>query len=66
MLNWRDEQERALRKRKAERAQTTQQLERFLQHFERLSRQALKKLPALADLRLVLDARRGVRRIVAR
>ena len=66
VLNWRDEQERALRKRNAERAQTTQQLERFLQHFERLSRQALKKLPALADLRLVLDARRGVRRIVAR
>lgn len=66
VLKWRDEQERALRKRNAARAQTTQQLKRFLQHYERLSRQALKKLPALADLRLVLDAKRGVRRIAER
>ena len=66
VLKWRDEQERALRKRNAARAQTTQQLKRFLQHYERLSRQALAKLPALADLRLVLDAKRGVRRIVER
>jgi len=64
VLNWRDQQERALRKRNAARAQSTQQLKRFLQHYERLSRQALKKLPALADLRLLLDARRGVHRIV--
>ena len=66
VLNWRDEQERALRKRHAARAQTTTQLRRFLQHYERLSRQALKKLPALADLRVVLDAKRDVRRIVER
>jgi len=66
VLNWRDQQERALRKRNAARAQTTQQLKRFLQHYERLSRQALKELPALADLRLLLDAKRGVRRIVTR
>ena len=66
VLKWRDQQERALRQRHAAHAQTTQQLKRFLQHYERLSRQALKKLPALADVRLVLDARRGVRRIVER
>ena len=66
VLKWRDEQERALRKRNAARAQTTQQLKRFLQHYERLSRQALKKLPALADLRLVLDAKRDVHRIAER
>jgi D-glycerate 3-kinase len=66
VLNWRDEQERALRRRHAARAQTTQQLKRFLQHYERLSRQALKKLPALADLRVVLNAKRDVRRIVTR
>jgi D-glycerate 3-kinase len=66
VLNWRDQQERALRRRQAARAQTTQQLKRFLQYFERLSRQALKRLPALADLRLVLDARRDVRRIATR
>ena len=66
VLNWRDQQERALRRRQAARAQTTQQLKRFLQHFERLSRQALKRLPALADLRLILDVRRDVRRIATR
>ena len=66
VLKWRDEQERALRKRHAARAQTTQQLKRFLQHYERLSRHALKQLPARADLRLLLDAERGVRRIVER
>ena len=66
VLKWRDEQERALRKRNAARAQTTQQLKRFLQHYERLSRQALKTIPDFADLRLVLDARRDVERIVAR
>ncbi len=66
VLRWRDEQERALRARGAARAQTTAQLKRFLQHYERLSRQALRRLPALADLRLVLDANRGVRRIAAR
>lgn len=66
VLAWRDEQERVLRARGAARAQTTSQLRNFLQHYERLSRQSLKKLPALADLRLVLDARRDVRRIVVR
>ncbi|HEX4480089.1 MAG TPA: kinase [Rudaea sp.] len=66
VLKWRDEQERALRARHAARAQTTAQLKTFLQHYERLSRQALKKLPALADLRLVLDTKRGVHRIVVR
>ncbi len=32
-------------------------------HYERLSRQALRALPALADLRLLLDADRRVRRL---
>ena len=34
---------------------------RFVQHFERVSRQALRTLPAIADRTLVLDARRRVR-----
>jgi D-glycerate 3-kinase len=61
---WRDEQEQALRKRRAPRALTPAALQRFLMHYERLSRHALQTLPALADLRVVLDAQRRVRRIV--
>lgn len=34
---------------------TRPQLERFVQHFERVSRQALRTLPAIADLTLRLD-----------
>ena len=33
---------------------------RFVQHFERVSRQALRRLPAIADRTLRLDARRRV------
>jgi D-glycerate 3-kinase len=63
---WRDEQERALRLRNAPRALTPAALRRFLMHYERLSRQALKTLPALADLRVVLDAKRRVKKLVGR
>jgi D-glycerate 3-kinase len=66
VLRWRDQQERALRARQAARAQSTAQLRWFLQHYERLSRQALKTIPAFADMRLVLDARRDVERIAER
>jgi D-glycerate 3-kinase len=61
---WRDEQERALRLRHAQRALTPAALRRFLMHYERLSRQALKTLPTLADLRIVLDSKRRVRKLV--
>ncbi len=61
---WRDEQERALRRRNAPRALSPAALRRFLMHYERLSRQALKELPARADLRIVLDAKRRVQRLV--
>ena len=43
-----------------------QALQRFLQHYERLSRHALAVLPARADLRIVLDAQRRVAAIVRR
>jgi len=33
-------------------------------HYERLSRHALKALPSRADLRIVLDEDRRVRRLV--
>jgi D-glycerate 3-kinase len=39
-------------------------LRRFLAHYERLSRHALRTLPARADLRLVLDESRTVRTLV--
>jgi len=60
---WRDEQERALRARGAPRALGRAALRRFLMHYERVSRHALRTLPARADIRLVLDARRRVRAI---
>jgi D-glycerate 3-kinase len=63
---WRDEQERALRSRNALHAMSSTALRRFLMHYERLSRQALKKIPARADIRIVLDSHRHVRRIVLR
>ena len=62
---WRDEQERALRDRGAPRAMDSASLARFLMHYERLSRHALRALPARADIRLVLRADRSVRRIAA-
>jgi D-glycerate 3-kinase len=66
VARWRDEQERALRKRRAPRALSPAALRRFLMHYERLSRQALRALPGIADLRVVLDADRRLRRLVAR
>ncbi|HEY2394373.1 MAG TPA: kinase [Rudaea sp.] len=64
VLRWRDEQERALRTRHAPRAMSPAVLRHFLMYYERLSRQALRTLPAIADLRVVLDPDRCVRRLV--
>jgi len=66
VVHWRDEQEQALRRRNAPHALSTAALRRFLMHYERLSRQALKALPALADIRVVLDAQRRVVRVIER
>ena len=63
---WRDEQERALRQRRAPRAMSPAALRRFLMHYERLSRQALHTLPELADVCVKLDAERCVREIKMR
>jgi D-glycerate 3-kinase len=62
---WRDEQERALRARNAPRAMSPAALRRFLLYYERLSRQALRTLPAIADVRIVLGPDRRVRRLIA-
>ncbi len=57
---WRDQQERALRRRGAARAMSRQGIRRFIQFSERLSRHALATLPGQADLVLELDAARAV------
>ena len=41
---------------------TRAQVERFVLFFERVSRQALRCLPAIADEILRIDARRRIRR----
>jgi D-glycerate 3-kinase len=63
---WRDEPERALRRRGAPRAMSRSALRRFLMHYERLSRRALNTLPKIADIVIELDERRRVRRIKTR
>ncbi len=63
---WRDEAERPLRRAHAPRALSPAALRRFLMHYERLSRHALRSLPARADLRLVLDTDRHVTAIRAK
>jgi len=63
VARWRDEPERALRRRGAPQAMSRSTLRRFLMHYERLSRHALRTLPALADVLVALDETRGGRRI---
>lgn len=60
---WRDEAERELRRRGAPRAMSKAVLRRFLMHYERLSRHALRTLPPIADIVVSLDKTRRVRRI---
>jgi D-glycerate 3-kinase len=60
---WRGEPERMLRRRGAPRAMSPTWLRRFLMHYERLSRHALRALPKIADMAISLDARRRVQRI---
>nr|WP_255699015.1 kinase [Luteimonas sp. Y-2-2-4F] len=57
---WRWQQECALQAAEpARRGMTRAQVERFVQHYERVSRQALRTLPALADAVAPLDAARA-------
>lgn len=57
---WRGEPEKRLRARGAPRAMSPAALRRFLMHYERLSRHALRTLPPLADIVVRLDAARRV------
>ncbi|MGY0560913.1 kinase [Luteimonas sp. A277] len=57
--DWRWQQEQTLSQADPQRrGMDRAALERFVQHFERVSRQALRTLPAIADLTVRLDARR--------
>jgi D-glycerate 3-kinase len=60
VVRWRGRQEQARRRRHAPHALDPAALRRFLQFFERLSRYALKTLPARSDLVLRLDERHDV------
>ncbi|NWF35494.1 hypothetical protein [Mariprofundus sp. KV] len=53
VMQWRGRQERQTFK--AGEGMETQQLTRFIQHFERLTRHSLEKLPGLADVVIELD-----------
>lgn len=56
---WRWQQEQALQRAFPDRvAMTRPQVERFVRHFERVSRQAWRTLPAIADWTVKLDAQR--------
>lgn len=59
---WRWEQECAAQARNAaDPGMDRAQCDRFVQHYERVSRQALRTLPARVDLRVRLDAQRSPR-----
>jgi len=62
VATWRDEAERPLRERGEPRAMNEVELSRFLQHYERISRRALRSLAGKADVVLSLDERRRVHR----
>jgi D-glycerate 3-kinase len=58
---WRWQQEQALQAANPQRqAMRRNEVERFVLYFERVSRQALRTLPAIADRTLQIDARRHV------
>jgi D-glycerate 3-kinase len=62
---WRWQQERAARAAHASQTGMTRtQVERFVRLFERVSRQAMRTLPGIADLTLHLDPQRRVHRVV--
>ncbi|SKC76236.1 D-glycerate 3-kinase [Pseudoxanthomonas indica] len=62
VVDWRWQQEQALAAAQGRPASMDRAgIVRFVQHFERVSRQALRTLPAMADHVVALDAARGIR-----
>ncbi len=67
VLDWRLQQEDQLRVKSGgdgEHLMTRAQVARFIQHYERITRQLLIEMPGRADLLVLLDAERSPRRIV--
>ncbi|WP_448098483.1 kinase [Luteibacter yeojuensis] len=62
VARWRDQAERPLRERGEPRAMNAVELSRFLQHYERISRRALRSLEGKADVVFSLDEHRRVHR----
>ena len=62
VAGWRLEQERALHAGRPHAGLSAAAIERFVQHFERVSRQALRCLPGVADRTWRLDGARRVLR----
>lgn len=61
VARWRWQQEQAMRSEHGGHGGMSRAgVERFVQHFERISRQALRTLPAIAERTLTLDARRRI------
>lgn len=61
VADWRWQQEQAMQAKRPQRqAMTREQVERFVSLFERVSRQALAELPAIADWTVALDEGRRV------
>lgn len=61
---WRGQQERDLRRKGGGRASIGMgeaELDRFIQHYERLTRHILAEMPARADRTIALDAQRAIR-----
>lgn len=58
VAGWRWEQERALHAGDPSRGMSPARIEHFVQHFERLSRHALRVLPGIADAVVRIDAQR--------
>ncbi len=61
VFDWRLQQEQALQAAEPGRGgMDAAGVARFVQHYERVSRQALRTLPGLADVVVTLDAERGI------
>lgn len=60
VANWREQQEAELRKKGGPQVMDADQVARFIQHYERLTRWILEEMPARADLTVRLGPQREV------
>lgn len=66
VVQWRQQQEHELRARLAiqgargRHVQSDQEIERFVRHYERITRHILDEMPARADITVSLDEQRGI------